>query len=229
MDKTLAVALGGVLAAGAAVGAYKTGVIGPQYADVVRSTPVTVKEPVYADVVDSVPITQATESPQQVCGNQAVRVRRPERFGDKDGMLIGAVVGGLLGHQVGGGSGRTLATFGGAVAGGYVGRDIDRRHVGGRVVDETQRVCHTETRRHDNIIGYEVRYQQDGRLRTTRVSKKPSDQVWLGDRDRIIGYDVDWRYRDKTGTVRLDQKPAARLPIRDGAIIVERRIATTNG
>jgi uncharacterized protein YcfJ len=59
-----------------------------------------------------------------------------------------------------------------------------------------------------------------------RVSKKPSDQVWLGDRSRIIGYDVDWRYRDKTGTVRLDEKPGERLPMRDGAIIVERRIAT---
>lgn len=226
MDKTLAVALGGVLAAGAAVGAYKTGVIGPQYAQVLRSTPVTVKEPIYADVVDSVPITQATSSPQQVCGNHTVQVRQQERFGNRDGALLGAVVGGLVGHQVGGGSGRTLATVAGAVGGGFVGRNIDRRHVGGRVTTQTQRECHTETRASEKVIGYEVRYQQDGRLQTTRVSKKPSDQVWLGDRDRIIGYDVDWRYRDKTGTVRLDQKPAERLPIRDGAIIIEQRIAT---
>lgn len=226
MDKTLAVALGGVLAAGAAVGAYKTGVIGPQYAQVVRSTPITVKEPIYADVVDSVPITQAVSSPQEVCGNRTVQVRQPERFGNRDGALLGAVVGGLVGHQIGGGSGRTLATVAGAVGGGYIGRNIDRRHVGGRVTSQTERVCHTETRSSEKVIGYEVRYQQDGRLKTTRVSKKPSDQVWLGDRDRIIGYDVDWRYRDKTGTVRLDQKPAERLPIRDGAIIIEQRIAT---
>jgi uncharacterized protein YcfJ len=151
MDKTLTVALGGLLAAGAAVGAYKTGVIGPQYAEVVRSTPVTVKEPLYADVVDTVPITQTTESPQ--------------------------------------------------------------------------RVCHTETRTREKTIGYEVRYIQDGQLKTMRVSKKPSDQVWLGDRSRIIGYDVDWRYRDKSGTVRLDDKPGEHLPIRDGAIVIERRIA----
>src|SRR6187397_1575133 len=115
MDKTLAVALGGLLAAGAAVGAYKTGVIGAQYADVVRTTPVTIKEPVYADVVDAVPITQTSESPQRVCGNQTVQVRQPERFGNRDGAALGAVVGGLLGHQVGGGSGRTAATIGGAV------------------------------------------------------------------------------------------------------------------
>ena len=226
MDKTLAVALGGVLAAGAAVGAYKTGVIGPQYAQVVRSSPVSVKEPIYADVVDSVPITQATSSPQRVCGTRTVQVRQPERFGNRDGALLGAVVGGLLGHQVGGGNGRTLATVAGAVGGGYVGRDIDRRHVGGRVSYQNQSECHTETRSTDKVIGYEVRYQQAGQLKTMRVSKKPSDQVWLGDRSRIIGYDVDWRYRDKTGTVRLDEKPGERLPMRDGAIIVERRIAT---
>ncbi|CAN5246775.1 glycine zipper 2TM domain-containing protein [soil metagenome] len=226
MDKSLAVALGGVLAAGAAIGAYKTGVIGPQYAEVVRSTPVTLKEPMYADVVDAVPLTQTTESPQKVCDNQSVQVRQPERFGNKDGTLIGAVVGGLVGHQVGGGNGRTLATVAGAVGGGYIGRDIDRKHVGGRVTTQNQRVCHTEMRTSEKTIGYEVRYQLDGKLQTTRVSKKPSDQVWLGDRDRVIGYDVDWRYRDKSGTVRLDEKPGERLPIRDGAIIVERRIAT---
>jgi uncharacterized protein YcfJ len=225
MDKTLTVALGGLLAAGAAVGAYKTGVIGPQYAEVVRSTPVTVKEPLYADVVDTVPITQTTESPQRVCDNQTVQVRQPERFGNRDGALLGAVVGGLVGHQIGGGNGRTLATVGGAVAGGYAGRNIDRRHVGGRITTQTQRVCHTETRTREKTIGYEVRYNQDGQLKTMRVSKKPSDQVWLGDRSRIIGYDVDWRYRDKSGTVRLDDKPGERLPIRDGAIVIERRIA----
>jgi uncharacterized protein YcfJ len=164
---------------------------------------------VYADVVDAVPITQTSESPQRVCGNQTVQVRQPERFGNRDGAVVGAVVGGLLGHQVGGGSGRTLATVGGAVAGGYVGRNIDRRHVGGRVTTQTERVCHTETRTREKTIGYEVRYNQGGQLRTMRMSKKPSDQVWLGDRSRTIGYDVDWRYRDKTGTVRLVETPGA--------------------
>ncbi len=37
------------------------------------------------------------------------------------GTILGGVVGGLLGHQVGGGRGNTLATIAGAVGGGYVG------------------------------------------------------------------------------------------------------------
>lgn len=48
------------------------------------------------------------------------------------GALIGAVIGGILGHQVGGGSGRDLATVGGAVAGGVVGSQVGRnQQVGG--------------------------------------------------------------------------------------------------
>lgn len=43
------------------------------------------------------------------------------------GIGVGAVVGGLLGNQVGGGNGRTLATIAGAVGGGYVGNEIAKR------------------------------------------------------------------------------------------------------
>lgn len=43
------------------------------------------------------------------------------------GMVSGAVVGGVLGHQIGGGSGKTLATIGGAALGGFVGSRIGRK------------------------------------------------------------------------------------------------------
>ena len=42
------------------------------------------------------------------------------------GVVAGAVVGGLLGNQVGKGSGNTLATVGGAVAGGYAGNEVEK-------------------------------------------------------------------------------------------------------
>ncbi len=44
------------------------------------------------------------------------------------GIGVGAVVGGLLGNQVGGGSGKTLATIAGAVGGGYLGNEIAKRN-----------------------------------------------------------------------------------------------------
>lgn len=47
------------------------------------------------------------------------------------GTLGGAVVGGLLGHQIGSGSGNTAATIAGAAGGAYAGREIERRTRGG--------------------------------------------------------------------------------------------------
>ena len=44
------------------------------------------------------------------------------------GIGVGAVVGGLLGNQVGGGRGKTLATIAGAVGGGFLGNEIAKRN-----------------------------------------------------------------------------------------------------
>lgn len=44
------------------------------------------------------------------------------------GMGIGAVVGGLVGSQVGGGNGKTLATIAGAVGGGFLGNEVAKRN-----------------------------------------------------------------------------------------------------
>ena len=44
------------------------------------------------------------------------------------GIGLGAVVGGLLGNQVGGGNGKTLATIAGAVGGGYLDNEIAKRN-----------------------------------------------------------------------------------------------------
>ena len=42
------------------------------------------------------------------------------------GAVVGALIGGVLGHQVGGGSGKDIATVGGAVAGGVIGSNVGR-------------------------------------------------------------------------------------------------------
>jgi surface antigen len=49
-------------------------------------------------------------------------------------MIIGAIAGGILGHQVGGGSGQVLATMVGTVAGAAIGGSI------GRTMDDYDRV-----------------------------------------------------------------------------------------
>ena len=54
--------------------------------------------------------------------------RAPARTNSPVGIATGAVVGGLLGSQIGGGNGRTLATVAGAVGGGYLGNMAGQRY-----------------------------------------------------------------------------------------------------
>ena len=51
----------------------------------------------------------------------------PQYSGPGVGAIGGAVAGGLIGHQVGSGSGNTAATIGGAVIGGVVGHQVEQR------------------------------------------------------------------------------------------------------
>lgn len=63
---------------------------------------------------------------------EAVNVIQGNGNGGALGTAAGAVVGGLLGNQVGSGSGRTAATAVGAVGGALAGREIERSRDGGQ-------------------------------------------------------------------------------------------------
>lgn len=62
------------------------------------------------------------------CG-RVTAVNVSEKKGDSNavGLLAGGAAGALLGHQVGGGTGRDLATIAGAVGGAYAGKKIQER------------------------------------------------------------------------------------------------------
>lgn len=61
------------------------------------------------------------------CGTiQSVHQETRKGEGGAVGIVGGAVVGGLLGNQIGKGNGRALATVGGAVAGGYAGNEVQK-------------------------------------------------------------------------------------------------------
>jgi outer membrane lipoprotein SlyB len=54
----------------------------------------------------------------------------PRSSGPGIGALGGAIAGGVLGNQVGHGSGRTAATVGGAIAGGVIGNQVEKHMKG---------------------------------------------------------------------------------------------------
>lgn len=73
------------------------------------------------------PVAQRAPAICSSCG-EVVAVRAVQHTPNTSGVGIagGAVVGGLLGNQIGGGTGRTLATIAGAVGGGYAGNEIEK-------------------------------------------------------------------------------------------------------
>src|SRR5690606_22441272 len=135
--------------------------------------------------------------PDEVWEDGVGQERLPERDGNVGGTVAGAVIGGLLGNQVGGGKGKKAATAAGAVAGGFIGNRVDRNHVGGKVVDRTERQCHTvtDTSESSKVVAYNVTVRNpDGSTDTRRMDSKPGSRISLGSQDKTIGYDVTSRY-----------------------------------
>jgi uncharacterized protein YcfJ len=218
-NKPLIIGLAAVLAAGGAVAAY-SGMRG-EHADVVAVEPVFESREAFADVVTATPVSDVVSVPRRICNDVAVQRRLPERDGNAGGAIAGALIGGLIGNQVGGGDGRKVATLAGAVAGGYAGREVDRRHVGGRVVAGTEQRCQTISEAREQVVGYDVAYRteagEEGRI---RVEKKPGALVSLGLQDEVVGYDVTYRYRDVQRQVRMTEEPGERLPVIDGKVVL---------
>jgi uncharacterized protein YcfJ len=202
------------------------------YADIVKVDPVTEKAKLYATVIGTEPVREVTTTttPREVCNDVVVQERLPERDGNVGGTVAGALIGGLVGNQFGSGNGRKAATAAGAAAGGFVGNRVDRNHVGGRVVNRTERQCHTENTASESsrVTGYNVTYRnEDGTTGTMRMSDKPGNRIAMGNTDKVLGYDVTYRLEGEDRTIRMDDKPQSdRLPVIDGKVVVQADDAT---
>lgn len=89
------------------------------------------------------------------------------------GALAGAVIGGILGHQIGGGRGRDVATAGGAVAGAAVGSNAGRDS--GQGYSQNVKRC-------ENVPGqapayWDVTYNFRGQQHRMQMSRDPGRTV----------------------------------------------------
>ena len=203
-----------------------------EYAEVVAVEPVLERETLYASVIGSEPVRESstTSTPHQVCEDVVVAERMPERDGNVGGTVAGAVIGGLVGNQVGGGNGRKAATAAGAVAGGFIGNRVDRNHVGGQVVNRTERRCRTvnNTSTSSRTVAWNITYRNpDGSTDSMRTEHKPGSRIALGEGSKTVGYDVRYRLDGRVNTVRMDQQPGARLPVIDGQVVTQ--VAAADG
>ena len=94
-----------------------------------------------------------------------VRTVKKEGEGSGLGMVIGGVAGGVLGHQVGSGRGKDVATVAGAAGGAYVGNQVEKNQK-----STTTYVVYVK--------------MEDGSNRTFNFSGPPSYQA--GDKVKVI-------------------------------------------
>lgn len=112
----------------------------------------------------------------QRCWIEREAVPQARTDANMPGALAGAVIGGILGHQVGGGSGRDLATVGGVVAGAAVGAQVGRQpQGGGATTQEVQRCSNTSGR--DQVDHWDVSYEYRGITHRTQMTSPPGATV----------------------------------------------------
>jgi len=144
-----------------------------------------------ARVLSARPVIERMPIAREECWNDRVRTYEDRRVTRSDtgapigpGTVLGAIVGGVAGHQVGSGRGNDVATGVGAVVGGLVGNQIDRNNGDvrpGERVTEVERVpvdrnverCRTVQETREATVGYDVRYEYMGRQFTTRMARDP--------------------------------------------------------
>lgn len=142
----------------------------------------------YAQVLRSDPVYEyvRTSVPEERCDDGVTR----DGGDPTGGTVVGAIVGGALGNQVGKGDGRKAATVAGAVIGGAIGRSVDKNNGSA----EGQRCRTVEVEREERrIVGYDVEYRYQGETYRSRLSYDPGSQLRVRvtvqpDDDRDVGY-----------------------------------------
>jgi uncharacterized protein YcfJ len=124
-------------------------------------------------VISSTPIIQQVAVPRQVCTNQQVMTE-----GQKSGAgaLMGAIAGGTVGNQIGGGSGRAAATMLGVFGGAILGDKIEG---GGNPEMRNVQSCSTQTMYENRTIAYNVVYEFAGKQYTVQMPQDPGPTVRL--------------------------------------------------
>ena len=174
MDKSM---LTGVLVGAGAVTAV-AGIAGYQ---------VSHRQPSYAEVLSSEPMFQTVKTPHQVCKDAVVSHRAPVRDRDRiAGTAVGALLGGLVGNQIGAGSGRTLATIGGAAAGGYAGNRVQKNMQDTDTESSHQTRCKTEYESQQKMMGYRVTYRLGGEQNVVNMDHDPGDRIPVKDGKLVL-------------------------------------------
>lgn len=134
----------------------------------------------YAKVVNVQPITELVQIPQdqQVCQRELVRRRVPE-YRSPAPAIFGSILGGVIGHQFGGGHGKTAATIAGAAIGGAVANNAQNRRYPPRYYTAREQRCRTETSwiSEERVIAWDVSWKYRGKIYHSTMNEPPGDRI----------------------------------------------------
>jgi len=135
-----------------------------------------------AKVLSAKPLTRTVKIPRQECHDEEVTRTRPVKDQNRlIGTGIGALVGGVLGHQIGGGSGKTLATVAGAGAGGYAGNKIQENAQQKDTYTTTEQRCNTVYDLKEESAGFDVVYELNGSKHHLHMNSDPGGSLPVKD------------------------------------------------
>ena len=135
-----------------------------------------------AQVISAKELHKTVKTPRQDCHDEQVTRTKPAKDSNRlAGTGIGAVVGGLLGHEVGGGSGKVIATVAGAAAGGYAGNQIEKKVQQGDTYTATERRCTTVYDTSEVSSGYQVVYSLNGKEHHVHMDHDPGKTIPVKD------------------------------------------------
>lgn len=145
------------------------------------------RAPQYAEVVSAKPIKETVKTPHEQCRNVAVTHRRPVQDENRiAGSVLGAVAGGVIGHQFGGGRGRDVATVAGALGGGYAGNQIQGAMQDRDTTTATQQRCKTVYEKSEKTLGYDVTYRIGEQQGKVRMPSDPGTRIPLDSNGQLV-------------------------------------------
>ena len=145
------------------------------------------KGPAYADVISAVEVTEKVRTPREVCNDVAVSEQAPVKDQHRiAGTAIGAVLGGVVGNQIGGGTGKTLATVAGAAGGGYAGNQVQKNMQESNRVTRMERQCKTVYDTHTRSMGYDVTYKLGDKQEVVRMDHHPGARIPVEDGQLVL-------------------------------------------
>lgn len=125
------------------------------------------------------PIVEVVQIPQQRRECWDEEVSGVSRRHSTDGMLVGAIIGGVIGHNVGNRHNRDTNSAIGSVIGATIGHNSDRSHSEPYSYIEQRCSVTTDYMEEERILGYRVSYHYQGEHYTTRMDRDPGHFVQL--------------------------------------------------